>query len=146
MRISRTAGAFSVLLVLGFSGCGYPRTEVSGQVSYNGVPLAKEGGAITFLGPDNVAVNAPIDSAGRYRAKGVCIGPNKVGVSYSVAAPKATRRIPTDPEKGVAPDKTKVDSPFLTPESYALPETSGLNVVVEKKMVYNPQLEGPPIK
>jgi hypothetical protein len=129
------------------SGCGgFSLTEVTGQVKYNGKPLDKPGGTISFLGPDGLPHSGEIDSSGNYRVANVCLGDNKVSVYYprDGAHPEKRKR---GPDQGPPADRGKTSqSPFLTPESYASPETSGLTVVVDKSTVYNPDLKGPEIK
>jgi hypothetical protein len=135
----------AVLLSLSLPGCGgSSRADVTGQVTYNGKPLANTGGTISFLGADGIPVAATIDNNGNYQAKGVCVGENKVAVSYLRNTGQTGKRAPD--AKGGPPVTDQSDSPFLTPASYAMPETSNLKVVVEKNVVYNPELNGPDIK
>ncbi len=139
--------ALLALLCVSVAGCnrGPARADVSGQVTYNGKPLDKPGGTISFFGIDGIAVRAPIDTSGNYRAIGVCVGENRVAVAYQRPAPIAKHR--ANPSKGDAEKLTaQVDSPFLTPEAYARPETSDLKVVVEGSTTYSPKLTGPEIQ
>jgi hypothetical protein len=135
--------AIVAVLSLALAGCG-STTEVTGEVTYNGKPLDKPGGTISFFGPNGVPVTAPIDTSGHYKVAGVRVGENRVTVTYprpGLGQPKQR-----GPGKTGGPPATSEDSPFLTPENYALPETSKLTVVVEGGTVYNPELTGPPIK
>jgi hypothetical protein len=118
---------------------------VTGKVTYNGKPFEHESGLITFQGPDGISVSAKIEKSGTFLAKGVCVGENKVAVSYTRPIPKAGKRRPSNINQGLDPDKSQTESPFLTPESYAVPETSGLSVVVAENTVYEAKLEGPEI-
>ncbi len=133
----------TVVVFLFLSGCGPSHTEISGQVTYNGKTLDKPGGTISFLGPDGIPHSAAIDTSGNYRVVGVCLGENKVAVAYMRATTTGT-------QKRRAPDANDparpVESPFLTPEFYAVWETSTLTVVVDKNKVYDPNLRGPEIK
>ena len=150
-RAPRTLRLFPLALILCpvLSGCGgsFSRTEVTGRVTYNGKPITRSGGTIAFLGSDGVPHPAEIDGEGNYRAAGVCVGENKVSVFYtSVPAPTTPRkRVPGTVRQPAMPNATP-ESVYLIPSTYAVPETSGLNVVVEKNMVYNPELTGPEIK
>jgi hypothetical protein len=139
----------AIAMCLGLPGCGGSSfTEVTGRVTYNGKPLDRPGGTISFLGPDGVPHTAQIDTSGTYRASGVCLGENKVSVFYprsvSAASSKKQSRVP-DSSKALDPAKVP-DSLFLIPERYAAPETSELTVVVDKNTVYNPDLTGPAIR
>jgi hypothetical protein len=150
-RAPRTFGLFAFALILSpaLSGCGesFSRTEVTGRVMYNGKPITRTGGSIAFLGADGIPHPADIDGEGNYHAAGICLGENKVTVFYtSVPAPTTPRkRVPGMVRQPAMPNATP-ESVYLLPSTYAVPETSGLNVVVEKHMVYNPELTGPEIK
>jgi hypothetical protein len=128
------------------AGCGgASRTEVTGKVTYNGKPIERAGGTIAFLGSDGVPVVAAIETTGDYHAAGVCLGDNKVTVSYTSTPPGGSTRKRV-PGRMPEPPKAPPESPFLIPSKYAVPETSGLTVVVEKNTVYNPELTGPNLK
>src|SRR5262249_18365501 len=111
-----------VLVCFGLSGCGSRRTDVSGQVTYNGKPLDKPGATISFYPEKGDMVATTIGTDGSYRAVGVSMGQNKVAVAYqrTSAASKPGSRAPKNPA-AVAP-KEQAESPFLTPETYAFPE------------------------
>jgi hypothetical protein len=130
-------------LAVSLGGClGQPRFDVTGQVKYNGAPLAKENGQIVFLSNEGVLVTAPISPDGTYKAFKVGGGRNQVAVHYpNPAFKKATR------PKG-APDpkhRPALASPFLTPEKYADAKKSGLSVEVKQGTVFDVDLTGPKI-
>jgi hypothetical protein len=138
-----------IFLITSLPGCGGPaRTEVTGQVKYNGQPIDRKG-TISFLGADGVPISAEIDTSGNYHASGVCLGENKVSVVYT----RSDEIPPKGRVKGRVPDPNKpIDVPaatgpaFLIPDTFAAPESSGLKVTIEKSTVYSPELTGPPIK
>jgi hypothetical protein len=135
--------AVVVLCCLHVAGCGpgYATTDVTGQVTYNGKPLDKDGGAITFYGPRGGPITAPIDRSGKYSAVGVSQGENKVTVIYARPVKIATKK---GPKKDTAPSFGS-ETPFLTPEAYASPQSSELKVVVGSGTTYDPKLTGPEI-
>jgi hypothetical protein len=146
----RYRGRVAILAVLlaSLSGCGgYSFTDVTGQVKYNGKPLDKPNGTISFLGPDGIQHTGQIDASGNYRVEKVCAGENKVTVIYARPQPESGRvrgRVP-DPNKP-DPTMTQTGPAFLTPDKYASPETTDLIVEVKKGTTYNPELTGPEIK
>jgi hypothetical protein len=137
-------GAVVAVLTLVQAGCGPSVTAVTGNVTYNGKPINRSGGLISFIGPGGIPITADIDSSGNYRATGVRQGENLVTVSYTQTAPAGKRptRIPLEKEAAMPPAQS---SPFLIPEAYALPNTSNLKVVVGRNTVYSPELTGPPL-
>jgi len=64
------------------SGCAPGKGEVSGKVTYNGVPLNKPDGNIVFVSPGGVQVVAPIAADGTYHATDVLRGDTKIAVYY----------------------------------------------------------------
>lgn len=119
-------------------GCGIPHTDVSGKVTVNGQVLKKSGGRITFYGPDGIGVSATIDANGDYKATGVCVGDNKVTVIYA-SAPQVTKgRVP---KRGADEAKQQSESLYMTPEKYAMPETTPLSVTIAANSVYDAKLE-----
>src|SRR4051794_23857808 len=98
--------AIAVFLAPVLSGCGPARTEVSGQVKYNGQPLVKEGCTISFLGEDGIPHSGEIDTSGNYRVPDVCLGENRVSVVYSSAPPPGGRG-KRAPDPGRKPDMPK---------------------------------------
>jgi len=129
-------------LALGAGGCGQRQYDVTGKVTYNGATLDKPNGVVVFVGPAGEQVVATIESDGTYHASKVSGGVNRLAAYWP--NPKATQG-----KKGkLRPGEIPPPSPplFLTPEKYSSPDTSGLSVTVEKEMVFDVELVGPPIK
>jgi hypothetical protein len=136
-------GLVLAALAVGLGGCmGKARFDVTGKVKYNGAALAKPDGQIVFVGPDGEQVTATIDSDGTYKATKVPGGKNQVAVYYPNPAFQKVAR-----PKGVPDPKNRpaISSPFLTPEKYATPKTSGYSVEVKAGTVFDVDLTGPPI-
>ncbi|OWK38190.1 hypothetical protein [Fimbriiglobus ruber] len=138
----RILGLAFAALAVGAGGCGPGSHDVTGRVSYNGVPLDKPEGQIVFIGPAGDQVVAGIGPDGSYRALGVTGGPNKVAVYYP--NPKAKRDKLTKPKPGEPPPAAAA-TPFLTPAKYASADTSGFSVTVGKGTVFDTDLTGPKI-
>jgi len=130
-------------LALSLGGCGKKKYDVTGQVKYNGAPLAKPNGKIVFIGPDGSQVDANIGQDGTYTAPKVTAGLNKVLVYYpNPAAGKSTRpRGEPDPAK-FKPNNAPM---YLTPEKYADVDATDLSTEVKQGTVFNADLTGPPI-
>jgi hypothetical protein len=130
-------------LAMSLGGCGGPRQlDVTGKVTYNGVPLAKPNGKIAFISPEGVQVGASINEDGTYTATKVTAGPNRVAVYY----PNPAFHVASRP-KGLptAKDRPALIPMYLTPEKYSNVETSELSVTVDKGTVFNVDMTGPPI-
>ena len=130
------------------SGCAERQVDVKGKVTYNGAPLAKQGGQIIFVGPNGTQVVAPIGLDGTYLAPKVPTGPNRVAVYYSNPDAVGGKKLPGRPKRG-QPPPTYVPPPppaFLTPDKYASVDTSTLSVQVDKEMVFDADLSGPKIR
>jgi hypothetical protein len=138
----RTFGFIIAALAIGVGGCGSPHFDVTGKVTYNGKPLDKPDGQISFVGPKGELVVAAIGPDGSYNAPHVPGGLNRVSVSYPNPKAKRDRSMPK-----LKPGETPPPGlpPFLIPEKYAAADTSELSVTVDKETVYNVDLSGPPI-
>jgi hypothetical protein len=142
--VFRFASVFAVaVLAVAAGGCWGPgQFDVTGQVKYNGTPLASPDGVIVFVGPNGKQVSAAIGLDGTYRAAGVAAGLNRIAVYYP--NPKAQGGKALRPRKGEAPPPPSATPPlFLTPARYAAVETSDLSVQVEEGTVCNLDLTGP---
>lgn len=124
-------------------GCGGPKGDVSGRVTYLDKPLPK--GTVTFFGSENRVVGSSvISSDGTYSMVKVPAGP----VTITVAAPIITIRDPNAPklpppstEKGgkqkelIKRSREKRKSGAGTrleiPAKYGMPEQSGLTYTVQ---------------
>jgi hypothetical protein len=131
-------------LTLGLGGCamGKRQYDVTGQVKYNGSPLAKPDGKIVFVGPDGRQVEASIGQDGMYTATKVTAGMNKVAVYYPNPGFKRAARPKGPPDSKYKPETTPIN---LTPEKYASADTSDLSTEVAQGTVFNVEMTGPPI-
>jgi hypothetical protein len=130
-------------LALSLGGCnGKRQYDVTGQVKYNGAPLAKPDGQIIFVGPDGSQVAAPIGQDGSYTAHKVAAGMNKVAITYPNPAFKKAVRPRGEPDPKFRPD---TGSLYLTPEKYASVDTSELSTQVAQSTVFNVEMTGPAI-
>lgn len=141
-QLPRVALGLVLIAVLLSAGCGPGKYDVSGKVTYNGAPIDKHEGEISFVGPSGELVIAPIAPDGTYKANNVSGGLNRVTVSY--LNPKA-KKDNNKPKLKSGETPPPPPSPFLTPEAYGNAETSGLSVTVDKITVYDVQMTGPPI-
>jgi hypothetical protein len=128
-------------------GCGGPKGEVSGKVTYLGKPLPT--GSVTFFGPgDQVVGSAAIFAGGDYRMTKVPVGEVRVTVSAPAAIrdPKAPplrkggkKRIEGEGQGKKGDPRTRKDveeaKKFLirldVPAKYGLPDQSGLTYTVQ---------------
>jgi hypothetical protein len=69
----------TALLVLAVAGCGIPRGDLSGKVTYKNKPLVT--GGVTVVGRDNVPHVGEIKEDGTYTARDIPAGPVHIGVS-----------------------------------------------------------------
>jgi len=129
-------------LAISLGGCAPPQFDVTGQVKYNGAPLAKPDGQIVFVGADGTQASATIALDGTYTAK-VSAGLNRVAVYYPNPAFKKAVRPKGVPDPTKRPDTSQPQ--FLTPDKYASVETSKLQIEVAQGTVFNPDLKGPAI-
>jgi hypothetical protein len=129
-------------LALSLGGCGKRQFDVAGKVTYNGAVLAKPNGQIVFVGPDGSQREAEIGLDGTYKATKVTAGPNRVAVYYPNPSFKKMSRPKGKPDPGMRPPKNDL---YLTPEAFASPDTSRLEVEVTDGTVYNVNLKGPEI-
>ncbi|MFO0866394.1 MAG: hypothetical protein U0744_17410 [Gemmataceae bacterium] len=122
--------------------------EVKGKVTYNGAPLAKQGGQIVFVAANGKQTVGSIGDDGTYLVSKVLVGPNRVAVSYpnSQAKTAAAKRFPEKGKPPPPPPPVTAPSPFLTPLKYASVDSSELKLDVASGAVFNVDLIGPPIK
>lgn len=144
-RFQRVFGLVIVVLAIGSGGCGARQYDVSGKVMYNGAPLDKPDGQIVFVGAKGEQVMAAIGSDGTYHAPAVLSGQNRVAVYYP--NPKAkVREKGGRPKPGETVQIGPTEPPFLTPLKYGAVDTSELSVTVDRDMIYDVNLTGPPIR
>jgi hypothetical protein len=131
----------AVGLMSGVTGCESPKYDISGKVTYNGAPLDKPEGHIVFFGPKGEQVDSAIAPDGSYKALQVASGLNKVAIYYT--NPKL-HGVKSEPK--MKPGETrKPVLPYITPENYANPTTSGLTLNVEKPDSKDFDFTGPKI-
>jgi hypothetical protein len=150
-RFARSLRAVVLLIMLGLLvGCGAKTADVSGSVTFNGKAPNLEGLQISFLAQDGTVVCVPVALDGSFKARGVPVGDNQVGLSYnsaefdkySEAIAKARKHPdeyktapPTDakPEpKGKTPDLTGFkDANNPIPLELRDPHTSKKTITVE---------------
>jgi len=129
----RTAWAVLVAVV-GLTGCGGGKADVTGRVTFRGKPVVY--GSIMMVAPDGTTVVGPIRD-GNYSISGIKTGEVMIGVIshdptvaqkvHSARWAKVTRGIETAvPTVGV--DKKKW---FPLPRHLEEPETSGIRVVLK---------------
>jgi hypothetical protein len=141
----RYGGVFLALFLISqlATGCSKPKGTISGKVTYQGKALP--GGFVIFLPEKGPAVNATIDSEGKYRADNVPVGTARISVqahgapdpeSQNQAPPKP--RSPADMKQFLMP---KTSTVFIPPQ-YNDPEKSGLTCDVKQ----GPQEHDIPLK
>jgi hypothetical protein len=124
-----------VLLILGASGCGGAKGDLSGSVSYKGKPLAV--GSVLLIGADTKPRTAWIEADGSYHFADVPVGEVKLAV-YSPDPAKKDKRRKSDRKKPVPKDepiaqewpvgdRTKW---FAIPAEYGDVDHSGLRVTI----------------
>jgi hypothetical protein len=122
------------LLLLAAVGCGKGTASVSGQVIYQGRPLA--GGAVTFYGENNWMQSAWIDTGGKYTITQAPAGAVKVTVVPSEPrdSPASAGKIKHSGKAGEVPKQSakKEDAPpagksVALPGRYKDPDQSGLS-------------------
>ncbi len=136
-------GLVVAFLTISMAGCGSRKVDVTGRVTYNGAPLAKPGGKIIFVGPDDTQTVASIELDGAYRAAGVSAGMNKVAVFYPNPEFKTGKVLPGHKKHGEPPPV--LAAPFLTPPDYASAENSGISVQLDNNKDFDVPLIGPEI-
>jgi hypothetical protein len=121
-------------------GCGGPKGDVSGKVTYQGKPLL--GGTVTFFAADNKVVgSSPISADGDYSIAKVPTGEVKITVSappFVIGGPNAPPPFMGKATGKPNPQLTKeraMKSQSLPrvqiPGKYKIPEQSGLTYTVQ---------------
>jgi hypothetical protein len=123
-------------------GCGDPKGEISGKVTYQDKPIP--GGTVTFFGAeDRVVGSAPISAEGIYSVAKVPAGPVKITVTAPTIVtrdPKAPPLSPLPTGKGTARRKAiekrerdmwESNIRMDIPAKYSMPDQSGLTYTVQ---------------
>ena len=131
-------GFLIVLCVLSAAGCGAGPATVSGTVTCDGKEVT--GGSVILYCPDGQIVRGLIGSGGRYTIPNVPRGPAVVTVQTHPRIPDGLRLSQNLPPSQGAPippagGPTGRDRATLIPGRYAIPEESGLSVLVDRDMV-----------
>jgi hypothetical protein len=130
-------GCFIALAGLLASGCGSNTSTVVGKVTYQGKPVA--GGSVIVYCPDKQIVRSTIGTDGTYSIPNVPSGQAIVTVQSPARTPAGLRMKQSLPPSsgGPIPLTVEANDParVLIPQRYALPEESGLSVVVDRGQV-----------
>lgn len=135
MWLQRFGSGMMCLISLGLPGCGPRLTEVSGQVTYRGQPLA--GATVSFVPRQGQIATGVTDANGQFTLQtgarpGAAAGEYKVAVTkYSQADPRRPAR-PADVKKSKMYQGGKLPAPPQSelPQKYGHPQQSGLEAVV----------------
>ena len=118
------------------AGCGVSTGDVSGDIKYDGKPLA--GATVTFYDSNNKAISSVVSDEGKYDVKGVATGTAKIAVvtPLAISFPGGLPGIKDD--GNVSPKK---DVPTI-PAKYHDREQSGLKLDVKSgAQIHNMNLE-----
>jgi hypothetical protein len=132
----RPAAALAALLALAAAGCGADPSTVAGTVTYQGKPVA--GGSVIVYCPDGQIARGTIGPDGSYAIPNVPAGAAAVTVQSYARLPNGLRLRQTLPPSSGGPTppvETGEPGPAPIPPRYALPEESGLSVVVDRARV-----------
>jgi hypothetical protein len=130
-------GCLIALAGLLASGCGANTSTLVGKVTYKGKPVV--GGSVIVYCPDKQIVRGIIGPDGSYSIPNVPHGSAVVTVQSPARVPAGLRMKQTLPPSTGGPIPPTVDvndtARVLIPQKYALPEESGLSVVVDRGQV-----------
>lgn len=136
-RAARRVRLFSLLTLLVLTGCGSGSAVVSGTVTYRGKPVP--GGSVILYCSDKQIVRGTIGPDGRYTIPNVPAGSAVVTVQTHARVPaglKLRQNLPPSVDSPTPPAAaTSADGAVLIPPRYALPEESGLVVVIDRGQV-----------
>jgi hypothetical protein len=133
--VRRAAGLALLVLLGGAAGCGKQATTVTGKVTYKGRALTS--GDVLFLSDNDTLTRAPIGPDGTYTARGVPVGPAKLGVDNPPPPrdPAATSGLPPAKDSSNDPEvkelKERAAHYVATPKHYRDPKQSGLTYTVQ---------------
>ncbi len=128
------------LLALGcllLAGCEAKTATITGQVTYKGKPVS--GGSVVFYCQGEQIVRGLITNEGRYSIPNVPLGAAVVTVQSHAKVPDGFRfkqRLPLATNGPIPPTADPNDVVVVTlPPRYALPEESGLDVIVDRSLM-----------
>ena len=135
-RSCLAAGLLGLACLLS-AGCGDSNATVSGQVTYQG--KAVPSGSVIVYCADKQIVRGVIGVDGRYSIPNVPTGQAVVTVEAHARVPSGLRMKQKLPPSSGGPIAPTVEAPETgktsLPPRYALPEESGLRVVVDRGRV-----------
>jgi hypothetical protein len=130
-------GCFIALAGLSASGCDSNTSTLVGKVTYQGKPVV--GGSVIVYCPDRQIVRSIIGTDGTYSIPNVPSGQAIVTVQAPARVPAGLRMKQSLPPSSGGPIPPTVEANdtarVLIPQRYALPEESGLSVVVDRGQV-----------
>ncbi len=137
VRVMALAALF-ISLALFVSGCGSGVSEVTGKVTFSGKPVSS--GSVILYCSDGQIVCGVTGADGSYTIPNVPRGPATATIQAHTRVPAGLRLKQNLPPSinGPTPPTGEVtaDQPVLNiPARYALPEESGLSVVVDRGQV-----------
>ncbi len=126
------------LLGLFAGGCESKTSTVAGKVTYQGKPVA--GGSVIVYCADKQIARGSIGADGTYTIPNVPFGSGTVTVQAPARVPDGLRiqqNTPPQSPGGPIPPTVEADDKrrVSIPQRYALPEESGLSVVVDRGQV-----------
>jgi hypothetical protein len=130
-RLAAAGGGFAALALLS-AGCGGGTTAMSGRVAFKGAPVP--GGSVILYCADKQIVYGVTDADGRYTIPSVPRGPAVVTVQTLPHKPymiKHRLNLPPTKDGPAPPPAASPERVVALPPRYALPEESGLAVVVD---------------
>jgi hypothetical protein len=126
-----TGLALSALLLC--LGCGGPKGDVSGKVTWRSKPLPA--GTVTFFGPeDRVIGNSQISADGEYTIPKVPAGPVRITVTVPPSVRDPSAPPPSKGGKKKGKDLTEERRSIIrldVPAKYRMPDQSGLTYTVQ---------------
>ncbi len=128
------AGSLAAIAALFASGCGSETATVTGRVTYQGKPVTN--GSVIVYCSDKQIVRGNIGPDGTYSIPNVPRGSLTVTVQTHARMPAGMRlqqNLPPSSGGPIPPTAPADDtSRVFVPARYALPEESGLSVVVDR--------------
>jgi hypothetical protein len=122
-----------VLLAGAAAGCAKSQVTVSGKVTHKGKSVTS--GEVLFLSENGALTRASIGADGTYTARGVPVGPAKVGVDNPPPTESPAPGLPPSKDASNDPEvkelKERAARYVATPKQYRDPKQSGLTYTVQ---------------